>query len=393
MADKLNMQVTAVILAGGSGTRMGADTTKQQLIIGGMSVLRRTVLAFAACPSIDNIVAVVKEGEEQFANAELCDIEKLTKVVVGGSCRAMSAKLGFEAVPANCDLVAIHDAARMLITPDDIDRVVRAAASFGAATAVSKVYDTVKLVDDGELISRTLTRENVRLAQTPQVFKRELYQRALEEIESLENITDDNMMAELIGAPIRAVVIEGENLKITTPKDIRYAEFLLRERGEAVSGIRVGHGYDVHRLVPDRRLIIGGVDIPFEKGLLGHSDADVLLHAIMDSILGALALGDIGRHFPDSDERWRGVSSLILLAEVGKMLLQKGARIVNIDATVILQRPKIAAYVAKMAENIALTLGIDKQRVNIKATTEEHLGFTGSGEGASAHAVTLIEYI
>ena len=168
---------------------------------------------------------------------------------------------------------------------------------------------------------------------------------------------------------------------------------MLRERGDIVSGIRVGHGYDVHRLVPNRRLVVGGVDIPYELGLLGHSDADVLLHAIMDSILGALALGDIGRHFPDSDERWRGISSLLLLSEVGRMLGDKGARILNIDATVVLQRPKIAPYIAKMVENVANTLGIEVDRVNIKATTEEHLGFTGSGEGAAAHAVALIEYI
>ena len=393
MADKLNMSVTAVILAGGSGTRMGSDKTKQQLIVGGMSVLRRTVLAFAASEYIGNIVVVVKDGEEQFAHNELKDVEKLTKVVTGGDCRAMSAKRGFEAVGEDCDFVAIHDAARMLITPEDIDRVVSAAISVGAATAVSRVYDTVKIVDDGELILGTEAREKLRLAQTPQVFSRELYQRALDSVDSLDRITDDNMLAELIGAPIRAVVIEGENIKITTPKDVRYAEFLLRERGDIVSGIRVGHGYDVHRLVPDRRLIIGGEDIPFELGLLGHSDADVLLHSVMDAILGALALGDIGRHFPDSDERWRGISSLLLLSEVGKMVDQKGARIVNIDATVVLQRPKIASYVPKMIENIARTLGISADRVNIKATTEEHLGFTGSGEGASAHAVALIEYI
>ena len=153
---------------------------------------------------------------------------------------------------------------------------------------------------------------------------------------------------------------------------------------------RVGHGYDVHRLVPDRRLIIGGVDIPYEKGLLGHSDADVLLHAIMDALLGAAGMGDIGRHFPDTDEKFRGISSLLLLRNVGEMLNASGYRVVNVDSTLVLQRPKVAPYVAEMVENIATALDVEAERINVKATTEEHLGFTGSGEGASAHAVAML---
>lgn len=393
MAEKNNMSVTAIILAGGSGTRMASDTTKQRMSLGGISVLRRTALAFEACSAISEIIVVVKNGEIDFAEQELRDLGKLTKVVVGGEDRASSARNGFAAVSDACDFVAIHDAARMLITPEDIERVVLTAIRTGAASAVSKVYDTVKTVDVPGVITGTADRDYLRFAQTPQVFRRDIYQAALEASGGSDGITDDNMLVELTGTKISAVVLEGENIKITTPKDFRYAEFLLRERGDIVSGIRVGHGYDVHRLVPERRLIIGGVDIPFEMGLLGHSDADVLLHAIMDAILGALALGDIGRHFPDSDDKWRGISSLVLLSEVGKMIKERGARVVNVDATVILQRPKIAPYVSKMSENISSTLGISKDRVNIKATTEEHLGFTGSGEGASAHAVALIEYI
>ena len=154
--------------------------------------------------------------------------------------------------------------------------------------------------------------------------------------------------------------------------------------------MRIGHGYDVHRLVPDRRLIIGGVDIPYEKGLLGHSDADVLLHAIMDALLGAAGMGDIGRNFPDTDEKFRGISSLLLLRNVGEMLNASGYRVVNVDSTLVLQRPKVAPYVAEMVENIATALGVEVERINVKATTEEHLGFTGSGEGASAHAVAML---
>ena len=155
---------------------------------------------------------------------------------------------------------------------------------------------------------------------------------------------------------------------------------------------RVGHGYDVHRLVADRRLVLGGVDIPYEKGLLGHSDADVLLHAIMDALLGAAGMGDIGRHFPDTDEEYRGISSLVLLRRVGEKLGAQGYRVVNVDATLVLQRPKVAPYIEAMVANIATALGVDNNRINVKATTEEHLGFTGSGEGAAAHAVAMLSH-
>ena len=157
-----------------------------------------------------------------------------------------------------------------------------------------------------------------------------------------------------------------------------------------MSGMRIGHGYDVHRLVGGRRLVLGGVDIPFELGLDGHSDADVLIHAVMDAIIGALGLGDIGRHFPDTSDEFRGISSMILLGRVADLLSERGASVVNIDATLILQKPKIAPYVEEMAKNIATSLGIERRAVNVKATTEEHLGFTGRGEGISAHAVTLL---
>ena len=155
---------------------------------------------------------------------------------------------------------------------------------------------------------------------------------------------------------------------------------------------RVGHGYDVHRLVADRCLVLGGVDIPYEKGLLGHSDADVLLHAIMDALLGAAGMGDIGRHFPDTDEEYRGISSLVLLRRVGEKLGAQGYRVVNVDATLVLQRPKVAPYIEAMVANIATALGVDNSRINVKATTEEHLGFTGSGEGAAAHAVAMLSH-
>ena len=199
------------------------------------------------------------------------------------------------------------------------------------------------------------------------------------------------MLVERLGAQIYAVDIGPTNVKITTRDDLTLAKNILTERGEGVvNGYRIGHGYDVHKLVEGRKLIIGGVEIPYERGLLGHSDADVLLHAIMDSLLGAAALGDIGRHFPDSSDEFRGISSMHLLTRVAELIRKNGFNVVNVDATLVMQRPKVAPYVPKMISNIAFALGIPEDAVNVKATTEEHLGFTGREEGASAHSVAML---
>ena len=204
-------------------------------------------------------------------------------------------------------------------------------------------------------------------------------------------ITDDNMMVEAIGEKISAVDLGVNNIKITTCDDLTLAKGILAERGEiGMSGFRIGHGYDVHKFDEGRKLIIGGVDIPHEKGLLGHSDADVLLHAIMDSLLGAAALGDIGRHFPDNDEAYRGASSIHLLTKVAELIRKSGFTVINIDATLVMQRPKIAPYIPQMVSNIAFALGISENSVNVKATTEEKLGFTGREEGVGAHSVSML---
>ena len=289
------------------------------------------------------------------------------------------------------DFVAIHDAARCLITPEMIDRVVEKAYETEAATAVCAVSDTVKTVDQNGKIVSTIPRETVFRAQTPQVFARSLYSRALDNCCDFSAITDDNMLVEIVGADIYAVDLGTTNIKITEKEDITLAKNILTERGEgAVSGFRIGHGYDVHKLVENRKLIIGGVEIPYEKGLLGHSDADVLIHAVMDSLLGAAALGDIGKHFPDSSDEFKGISSMHLLTRVSDLIRKNGFSVVNVDATLVMQRPKVAPYISKMVSNIAFALGISESCVNVKATTEEHLGFTGREEGASAHSVALL---
>lgn len=389
--DKFN--TAAIILAGGTGSRMQSDKTKQFIDILGKTVLERTVLAFDKCELINEIVVVVREGEESDAITLInkLNISKSFKTVIGGACRAESAKNGFLAISQDTDFVAVHDAARCLITPEMIDKVVKMAYKTSAATAVCSVSDTVKQVDkDGKIVA-TIPRETVFRAQTPQVFSKDVYKRALIRCEDLSAITDDNMLLENIGADIYAVDLGYNNIKITTQEDLRLAKNILTERGENVmNGFRVGHGYDVHKLVAGRKLILGGVEIPHETGLLGHSDADVLLHAIMDALLGAAALGDIGKHFPDTSEEYKGISSLHLLTRVTDLIKKKGFSVLNIDATIVMQRPKIATFIPKMVSNIAFAIGIAEDCINVKATTEEHLGFTGREEGVSAHCVAML---
>ena len=389
--DKFN--TAAIILAGGTGSRMQSDKTKQFIDILGKTVLERTVLAFDKCELINEIVVVVREGEESDAITLInkLNISKSFKTVIGGACRAESAKNGFLAISQDTDFVAVHDAARCLITPEMIDKVVKMAYKTSAATAVCSVSDTVKQVDkDGKIVA-TIPRETVFRAQTPQVFSKDVYNRALIRCEDLSAITDDNMLLENIGADIYAVDLGYNNIKITTQEDLRLAKNILTERGENVmNGFRVGHGYDVHKLVTGRKLILGGVEIPHETGLLGHSDADVLLHAIMDALLGAAALGDIGKHFPDTSEEYKGISSLHLLTRVTDLIKKKCFSVLNIDATIVMQRPKIATFIPKMVSNIAFAIGIAEDCINVKATTEEHLGFTGREEGVSAHCVAML---
>jgi len=391
LSRKKKSFVTAVILAAGSGSRMGGEITKQRIQIGGESILRHTVRAFELAEEIDSIVIVSRADEIAWAKEELNnDFSKVKTVITGGKSRAESAYLGFSAVDSHTDFVAIHDGARCLVTPDMINAVVRTAYETSAASAASKMTDTLKKVGEDGYVTNTLSRDGIYSAQTPQVFSYELYDRATCGIDLSEIMTDDNMLVERIGGRVYAVETGRENIKITTPDDIGYAEYIL-ERRRAVGEIRIGHGYDVHRLVEGRKLILAGVEIPHSLGLLGHSDADVLTHAVMDALLGAAGLGDIGRHFPDTDGQYKDISSLTLLEKVADILDNEGYSVENIDVTLVMQKPKVAPYIDSMISNISNILHINHGRVNIKATTEEKLGFTGREEGASCHAVALIK--
>lgn len=383
-------RITAIVLAAGLGKRLEASTTKQRITLGGKSILRRSLEIFEACGEIADIVVVTREDELDFARNEASDISKVIGIVRGGETRAESARNGFFAVPAESEYVAIHDAARCFTSQEDLKTIIRDAVKHGAATASTPVVDTVKMVSNSGFIESTLDRDSLRAVQTPQIFEAALYRRALESVPAFgARITDDCSLVEHIWHSVFCSNTSASNIKITTRNDLDYADFLLRGDGE-VSQMRIGQGYDVHRLALGRALILGGVEIPYEKGLLGHSDADVLLHAIMDAVLGALALGDIGKHFPDTDARYSGISSLKLLEQVKKLMEGNEVKAINIDSTIVMQKPKLAPYIDKMRDNIARALELPLSNVSVKATTEERLGFTGREEGVAAYATVLL---
>ncbi len=374
-------KVSAIIVAGGCSARMkGID--KLFLRVGGRTVLERSVAVFAGHPEISEIVVAAGAQALEAARALLAGTPKLRAVVEGGATRTLSVQRALAACSADTEYIAIHDAARPFVRPALISRVLAAAVAYGAAAPGIPVVDTIKRVDGDETVVDTPDRAGLRAVSTPQIFEAVLYRAA---IKGQTEALDDCQLLERLGRKVSVVPGDADNIKITTPQDIERARQLMGE-----TAMRIGHGYDVHRLVQGRRLILGGVEIPYETGLLGHSDADALLHAVSDALLGAAALGDIGQHFPDNDERYRGADSLALLEQVAAMLRGAGWAVGNIDATVLAQAPRLRPYIDAMRENIARACGCAPQQVSVKATTEEGLGFTGDGSGIAAHAVALL---
>ena len=290
--------------------------------------------------------------------------------------------------------MAIHDGARPLVTADVIARTLESAQKFGSGVAAVALKDTVKRVDEDSVVVDTPPRDKLRAVQTPQTFEAGLIRKAHAAYALGERATDDAALAERMGVAVHLTEGDVENIKLTTPEDMLLArQVILKREGqkEEKPMMRIGHGYDVHRLVENRKLILCGVEIPYTLGLLGHSDADVALHALMDALLGAAALGDIGRHFPDTDPAYKGADSGKLLDHVVALLEEKGYTVGNVDVTIICQRPKLKDYIEQMRENVARHLKVDIDCVNIKATTTEKLGFEGEGLGISSHAVACIE--
>jgi 2-C-methyl-D-erythritol 4-phosphate cytidylyltransferase / 2-C-methyl-D-erythritol 2,4-cyclodiphosphate synthase len=472
------MHVTAIIAAGGRGQRLGAAEPKQLIVLGGRTLLERSVDAFLSHPAVNEVVVALppelvdNPPDYLRPHEDVAASSKPLRVVAGGARRQDSVANGFRAASAQSEIIVIHDAARPFVSANLIARTIAAAVDSGAALPAIQARDTVKQAtlvlrqahdereptpltlssSKGELVVlQTLPRESIFLAQTPQAFRRSVLADALK---LADEVTDEAALAERAGHRVRLISGEASNIKITTPEDLPLAEAIAeatdrsakalalgetgtgfalrgsssgreavaaefserewaslgssereaaaarsseregfsRAKGPARTG-RAGTGYDLHRLVAGRPLILGGVTIPSDVGALGHSDADVVCHAITDAILGAAGLGDIGHHFPDSDPRWKDASSTDLLARAVQMIAGQGFEVGNVDVTVVLEKPKIRDHVDAMRQSIANVLSIDAARVSIKAKTNEGMDAVGRGEAIAAHAVALIRAI
>lgn len=380
----------AIILAGGSGTRMGASCNKVLLPLGGEAVLCRSVRAFL--PHVAHVVLVTR-AEDMPAVRQALAASGLEKAPIlfahGGEDRQASVWQGLQALPHDCTHVMIHDGARCLVDGETILRVMASVERCGTGIAAIPVTDTVKQVDEEERVLATPDRASLRAVQTPQGFDVALIRRAHEAaLADGFRGTDDASLLERLGMAVQLVPGSRQNIKLTTPEDMIMAEAMLGT--PSLPALRIGQGYDVHRLVEGRALILCGVTVPHTLGLLGHSDADVALHALMDAMLGAMALGDIGKHFPDSDPRYSGISSMTLLRHVAALLAEHHAHVANADITLAAQKPKLAPFIPAMRQNVADALGLPLDRVSVKATTTERLGFEGREEGISAQAVCLV---
>ena len=377
----------AIVLAGGSGSRMGAGKNKVLLELQGEPVITRAVKAFEGL--IEGVVLVSRVEDIPSMQTAMEAVKMPVTIVAGGETRQASVWNGLRALPADCTHVLIHDGARCLADEGTIRRCMASVEDCGTGVAAIPAIDTIKQVDGNEIVNATPDRSTLRAVQTPQGFSVELIRRAHEAAQADHFIgTDDASLVERLGLPVRLTLGDRRNIKLTTPEDIHMAEaFLLND----FPSLRIGQGYDVHRLVENRNLILCGVMVPHTLGLLGHSDADVALHSLMDAMLGAMALGDIGKHFPDTDERYRGISSMKLLEHVVALLDEHQARVTNCDVTIVAQKPKLLPYIPQMRENVATALHLPISRVNVKATTTERLAFEGREEGISAQAVCMVE--
>lgn len=371
---------SAVIVAGGSGSRMGRP--KQMLPLGGKPVLVRTVEAFLQTPEIKEIVVVAPtenraELQKRFPGIVFAD---------PGKTRLLSVKNGFLKTSAASQLVAVHDGARPLVEPAHISACLQAARQYGAAVLAVPVKDTVKVCEGG-FVQNTLDRAVLWAAQTPQCYRRPVLAEALEKFGQEEGATDESQLVEKLGIKVRVVPSSYKNNKITTPEDLIFAEALL----ENSVIYRTGFGFDLHRLEPGRKLFIGGAEIPHTKGFLGHSDGDLVLHALCDAVLGALCAGEIGILFPPTDESIKGISSVKIVKKVLEIVRSHHAQIEHIDATIITQEPKIKPHYETVRKSLAEVFEMPLENVSFKSKSHEHVGEIGRGEAAMCHAVATLK--
>lgn len=382
----------ALLVAGGSGARFGGDVPKQYRLLGGRAILRRTAEAFLAHPAVAGVRVVINPAHRDLYDAAMAGLG-LREPVAGGATRQDSGRLGLEALTADGNppaCVLIHDAARPLVSAATIGRV-RAALDRGpAAIAAVPVTDTLKLSAEG-LSAGTVDRTGLWRAQTPQGFRFDEILAAHRALAG-ESLTDDAAVAERAGLPVALVEGDEENIKVTTQADLERAGRLLGTAGPApaLTDIRTGNGFDVHRFGPGDHVMLCGLAVPHNQGLIGHSDADVGLHAVTDAVLGALGAGDIGSHFPPSDPQWRGADSALFLRHAAGLALARGGRIAHVDVTLVCQRPRIGPHRAAMQARLAGILELEEERVSVKATTTEQLGFAGRGEGIAALATATV---
>jgi 2-C-methyl-D-erythritol 4-phosphate cytidylyltransferase / 2-C-methyl-D-erythritol 2,4-cyclodiphosphate synthase len=382
-------RVAAIVVAAGQGVRAGGDLPKQFRRVGGESMLRRALLSFAGAGNISFVQPVVRSDDLERVRTLIGDLNVL-RPVFGGATRQASVHAGLEALlQRSPDIVLVHDAARPFASASLIARAIEAAKKSGAAIPVIPVADTVKRVDEAGIVEATLDRNSIRLVQTPQAFAfpalLEAHRRAA--AQGRNDFTDDAALAEWAGMQVNVFMGEPGNVKLTTPEDFARVEAI---QSAALGDVRTGSGLDVHAFGPGDHVTLGGVRIPHGQALTGHSDADVALHALTDAVLGALADGDIGAHFPPSDPQWRGVSSDRFLAFAVERVRTRGGRIANLDLTIVCEAPRIGEHRDRMRANIAELAGIGVERVGVKATTSEKLGFTGRGEGIAAYATATI---
>lgn len=378
------VRCVALVVAAGRGSRFGGDVPKQWRDLGGRPVLRHSLAAFAAHPGIDAVRAVIHPDDAALYEAAAAGLS-LGAPIAGGPTRQDSVRLGLEAIAELApDLVLIHDGARPFIDAGVISRVIAALKDHPGAIPALPVHDTLKRVEQGR-ITETVPRAGLWRAQTPQGFRYAEVLAAHRAVAGRE-LTDDAQVAEQAGLAVAIVDGAENNLKITTAQDLSRAAAALAQPGD----IRVASGYDVHRFTAGDHIMLCNVPVPHDAGLEGHSDADVALHALTDALLGTISAGDIGRHFPPSDARWKGADSAIFLAHAGALVGGLGGEIVHVDITIICERPKVGPHRAAMVARVAEILGIAEQRVSIKATTTEGLGFTGRREGIAAQAMATV---
>jgi len=377
-----------VIVAAGQGLRVGGTIPKQYRPLAGVPVLRRTIDQFRTHPGLGKIIVVIGEGQEALCAQSLQGLSDIL-LQQGGKTRQNSVFRGLQAlsnVVSEGELVLIHDAARPFISNALIDRVLMATQKAGAAIPALPVIDTLKQSQNGQTIQATVSRQGLYRAQTPQGFNLEAILDLHRAAQNGPEATDDAALVELAGGAVQLVEGDAANVKLTTERDFQEAEQKMASLMEA----RTGTGFDVHRFEPGDAVWLCGVRIPHSQQLKGHSDADVGLHAITDALLGAIAQGDIGDHFPPSDPQWRGAASDQFLRHAAMLVAQSGGRILHIDATLICEAPRVGPHRQAMRERIADILHLSLDRVSVKATTTEKLGFTGRGEGIACQAVATV---